>query len=112
VTLFYDKGDRRPAKYDAILSLETDVNGQAQFTLPEPAPSHLAAQVRIDWGHWNCGCSVFAATQDVVQNGIVESPAVPKKSAAAPVKAVPGEIVFVARPLSFLERLLYPIMKY
>ena len=110
VTLFYDKGEKHPAKYDAIVSLETNFNGEAQFTLPEPAPAHLAAQVRIDWGRWNCGCSVLAATQDLIQKGIVESSAVPKK-AAAPVKAVPGEILFVVRPLSFFERLLYPFVK-
>ena len=110
MTPFYDKGERRPAKYDAALSLETDVNGQAQFTLPEPAPGHLAAQIRIDWGHWDCVCSVLAATQDVVQKGFVDS-AAPKKSTAAPVKAVPGEILFAVRPLSFFERLLHPFVK-
>jgi hypothetical protein len=110
VTFFYDKGEKRPAKYEATLSLETNVNGEAQFTFPEPAPAHLAAQVRIDWGRWKCGCGVLAATEDLIQKGIVESAATPKKS-PVPVKAVPGEILFVARPLSFFERLLYPFVK-
>jgi hypothetical protein len=26
-------------------------------------------------------------------------------------KAVPGQLLFVARPLSFFERLIYPLMK-
>jgi hypothetical protein len=34
-----------------------------------------------------------------------------ESKSAFPFVAVPGEIPFVARPLSFFERLLYPIMK-
>jgi hypothetical protein len=109
VSLLYGKGEKPPAKYDASLRLETDVNGEAHFTLPEPAPVHLSAQVRLDWGHWRCGCGVLAVTEDVIQKGIVES-ADPGKS-PPPITARPGEILFVARPLSFLERLLYPFVK-
>jgi hypothetical protein len=32
-------------------------------------------------------------------------------SRATPVKAAPGEIIFVARPFTFFERLLYPLLK-
>ena len=110
VTLLYSKGERTPAKYDATLSLETDVNGEAEFRLPEPPPAHLAAQVRIDWGRWHCGCGVLGVTQDVIQKGIVESAADRKKS-PAPTEAIPGEILFVVRPLSFFERIMYPLLK-
>lgn len=48
VTLFYDKGERRPAKYDATLGIETDASGEAHFKLPEPAPAHFAAVVHVD----------------------------------------------------------------
>jgi hypothetical protein len=34
-----------------------------------------------------------------------------EKKFAARYKAAPGEILVIARPLSFLERLLYPLMK-
>jgi hypothetical protein len=112
VSLLYEKGEKAPTKYDANLSLETDANGEAHFTLPGPAPPHISAQVRLTSEQWRCGCGVLAATADVIQKGIVGplAGAEPKKS-AAPVKASPGEILFVARPLSFFERLLYPFVK-
>jgi hypothetical protein len=112
VSLLYEKGEKTPAKYDANLSLETDANGEAQFTLPEPAPRHLSAQVRLTSEHWHCGCGVLAATGEVIQKGIVGPlPRAESKKSAPPVKADPGEILFVARPLSFFERLLYPFVK-
>ena len=110
VSLLYDKGERIPAKYDTNLSLETDVNGEAHFTLPEPAPAHLSTQVHLTSEHWHCGCGLLVATADLIQRGIVSPPPESKKS-AVPAEAVPREILFVARPLSFLERLLYPFVK-
>jgi hypothetical protein len=110
VTILYGKGESAPAKYDATLDIETDVNGAAQFRLPEPAPAQFAAQVRMDWARWHCGCGVLAVTQVVIQKGIVESAADRKKS-AVPMNPVPGQILFVARPLSLFERLLSPLLK-
>ena len=109
-SLIYRKGENAPEKYDAILNLETDSNGEAQFSLPEPAPAHLSAQLKIDWGRWHCGCRVLAVTQDVIQRGIVESAAV-REGSSASIKADPGEILLVTRPMSFFERLLYPLLK-
>jgi len=113
VSLLYEKGETTPAKYDANLSLQTDANGEIRFELPKPAPAHMAAQVRLTSEHWHCGCMVLAATQDVIEKGIVDSAASASESKRSPalVKAVPGEILFVARPLSFWERLLYPFVK-
>lgn len=112
VTLLYDKGEKRPAKYDATLALETNTSGEAQIKLPEPAPAHLAVSLPIDWGRWHCAgaCGVLAVTQDVIGKGIVESAADHKKSGAS-IEAIPGEILFIVRPLSFFERLLYPLVK-
>ena len=108
VTLLYEKGQTPPPNYHASVTLETDSNGNAQLSLPEPAPEHLAAKVLIDWGRWNCAgdCGVLAATQDVIQKGMVESAA--PSFAAEP---TPGEILFVVRPLSLWERILYPFVK-
>jgi len=114
VSFLYDKKyDKEiPAKYDAVLNLETDMNGEAHFKLPEPPPAHFSAQVRVDWSHWKCGRAILGSTDDLVRKGIVGPVATTdSKAAAALVKAVPGEILFVARPLSFLERLLYPLTK-
>jgi len=100
-----------PAKH-AVLNLETDANGEAHFKLPDPPPAHFAAQVRVDWSHWNCLCIITGSTNDLVQKGILGSPAATvRKKYAALLKPAPREILFVARPLSFLERLFYPLAK-
>lgn len=112
VSLLYEKGEPAPVKFDANLSLQTDANGEARLVLPKPAPAHMAAQVRLTTEYWHCGCMVLAVTQDVIQKGIVDSAASASESKRSPslVKAVPGEILFVARPLSFWERLLAPLL--
>ena len=113
VSLLYEKGDEAPAKFNAHLSLETDANGEAQFRLPEPPPKHLSAHVEINWARWHCGCGVLVATQDVIQKGIVNSAASSGQLRKSPElgRAVPGEIRFIARPLSLFERLLGPLLK-
>jgi len=114
VSLYYDKGEPTPAKYDAHLTLQTDEKGEVRFLLPEPAPRDLDVRVAIDWGRWHCGCSLRLSTKDVLQKGIVdsaaESPSDLKRSPAL-LKSTPGEIRFVVLPLSFFERLLYPLLK-
>jgi hypothetical protein len=114
VSFPYDKGEAKPAKYDAHLTLQTDENGQARFLLPEPPPRDLNVRIEIDWGRWHCGCNLlFVSTADVIQKGILDSAASAKDLRRSPALArrVPGEIRFVASPLSFFERLLYPILK-
>ena len=79
---------------------------------PEPAPAHLEARARLTPERWRCGCVALLATRELIQNGFagpdpVRGPTLP----AGPVKANPGEIVFVARPLTFWGRLLYPFVK-
>jgi hypothetical protein len=48
-------------------------------------------------------------TQDLIQKGILEGEKL--TTPAVPVKAEPGEILFVARPFTFFERLFYPLLK-
>src|SRR5260370_41102353 len=109
ISLLYEKGEKIETKQGALLELETDINGEAQFTLPEATPAHLSARARLTSEHWRCGCWALVATQDAVQKGIVEGNEL--TTPAKPVKAEPGEILFIARPLTFLERLLYPLEK-
>lgn len=114
VSFLYDKrhDSEIPAKYDAVVNFETDANGEAHFKLPEPPPSRFSAQARLDSSHWKCGCGVLASTDDLVRKGIVGPIATSEsKKSSALLTAVPMEILFAARPLSFIERLLYPIMK-
>jgi hypothetical protein len=110
VSLMYD-GEMLPTRHYADLSQDTNANGEAHFTLPEPAPPHVWVQVRLTSDAWHCACAVIAATGAVVQKGIVRKIAGESNKAAASLKAAPGEILFAAHPYSFLERLLYPLAK-
>lgn len=111
LSLLYEKSEKTPAKYDALVYLETDLSGEAQFRLPEPPPAHLEAQVRLTSEHWHCGCLVLVATQDLIQKGVVGTELGHRSGRSAAERAQPGEILFVARPFTFLERLLYPLVK-
>jgi len=97
VSFLYDKEyDKEiPATYDAVLNLETDANGEAHFKLPEPAPVHFSAQVKVDWSHWKCGCGVLGSTDDLVRKGIVGPMATTDSNKSARLlKSTPGEILF------------------
>jgi hypothetical protein len=74
VSLLYEGNETKPAKYDAIQHFDTDANGLAQFSLPEPAPAHLSVGVRLTSEHWHCGCAAPAlvVTKELIQKGIVE----------------------------------------
>lgn len=106
VAFLYDKNYDKtiPPNHARGLHLETDANGEARFTFPEPAPVHFSAELHVDWSRWNCGCGVTGSTDDLLAKGMVTS------IFAAP-KPVPGQILFVAWPLSFFQRLLYPLTK-
>ena len=109
--LFYnDKKEPLPAKYDKITDRETNINGEAQFALPEPPPKRLDFKMRMSSAHWHYVENFYANTQEVIQKGFVEPHFKPKKTDAL-VKAVPGEIILFARPTTFFYRLFYPIMK-
>jgi hypothetical protein len=112
VSLLYQKGEPAPETYDALLHLWTDANGEAQIELPQPAPQHISAQVHLTSEHWRCGCIVLADTQDVIHEGITGPEPTHKSGGAGTVPAAKhGEILISARPLTFLERLLYPLVK-
>ena len=113
VRLLYEKSGERPSENNAVLPLKTDIYGEAQFMLPEPAPARLGVFARLSAVGWLCQCWAFVATQDVVQKGIVEGAALTR--AAKPVSPEPGQISFLAhrRPFSerLLRRLLAPLME-
>jgi hypothetical protein len=90
------------------LQLDTDVHGEARFELSNPVPTRLSVVVLLKSRSWRCGCSARVAAQDAVQKGAVEGQNLIR--AATPVKAEPGQIVFVARRLPFFERLLEAVL--
>lgn len=111
VSFFYDKQYDKsiPANRAKGLNLETDVNGEAHFRFPEPPPMHFSAELHLDSARWNCGCGIFGSTDDLITKGLVV--ATPDFSKSTSLKPLPTQILFVERPLSFFERLIYPIMK-
>ena len=96
--------DEKTNKISSHLNLETDAHGEARFTLPDPVPTKLSAMVHLKSRSWRCRCWAFVATQDVVQQGAVGGQNLIR--AAIPVRAEPGQIVFIAHRVPFLEQLL------
>lgn len=112
VSFLYDASGRIPTGYPAIMHLETDVNGNAQLSLPEPAPQHIGITVHLTSEHWHCVCLALAETQNVIQEGVIVGRVGSQlRIRGQIVKAKPGEVLFLARPFTFLERLLYPLVK-
>lgn len=111
VALNYEKEQKPPAKYDPNLRLETGVNGEAVFRLPEPAPAHLFVNVRLTSEYWHCSCLAIGDTPDLVQKGLVQSAGHEPAGLATNAKPEPGVVLFLVRPFTFLERLLYPLIK-
>jgi hypothetical protein len=112
VALLYGRGQTPPAGYPAIMNQQTDARGEARFLLPKRLPEHFSAQAQVDWSRWRCGCGILGSTRALLRRGVVGPVArTGLRKPAPPLKATPGEVLFVARPLSLFQRLLYPIMK-
>lgn len=107
VQFFYEK----PAKVTPPLHIETDRNGEAQFSIPEPTPEHLDVRVALTSEHWHCACWVMADTGEVIQKGITQTAPTNKAKAPNSADPEPRQIVFIARPFTFFEKLLYPLVK-
>ena len=103
VRLLHEKSGKGGLQYDALLQLKTDVHGEARFTLPEPAPTHFSALVRLS-SHWRCGCLALVATQEVIKKGLAKGQG--STGATIPVATEPGEISFAARRRPFFDWLL------
>jgi hypothetical protein len=89
---------------------ETDKNGQVEFALPSPSPEHFFFYVDLGSIYWYCACNGIPRTETVAKTGIVQSAA--RKDSSRSFDAKPGEVLIVARKFSFIERLLYPLVKY
>jgi len=108
VQFLYEK----PPKASPPLRIDTDANGEAQFRIPEPPPERLDVRLALTSGHWHCGCLVMAGTEDVISKGFVDAaPPNKAKASTAPANTEPGQIVFIVRPFTFFEKLLYPLVK-
>lgn len=108
----YTGNDKTSIDTSESIQLETGTRGDAQFHVTEPMPNRLMVKVILSHGHWWCGSIEFADVQEVIQKGIVGLPPGPKpKKTDVTVNPVPGEIIFLARPMTFFERLIHPLVK-
>ena len=103
VQFFYE----HPAKSSFPLRIETDANGEAQFSIPESPPDHIDVSVAVTSEYWHCACAVMADTEEVPHKGILQyrRPNVPN-APFPPANTEPGQIVFVARPFTDFERFI------
>jgi len=107
VQFFYEK----PSQVSSALHLETDSKGEAQFSIPEPAPAHLFVHVALTSEHWHCRCLMMGDTETVVHKGFLKAVSANTKAPTAAANAEPGYIVFIVRPVTLFERVLYPLVK-
>ena len=101
-----------PTAASSPLRLETDAKGEVRFAIPKPVPERLNVRVALTSEHWHCGCWVMAETAKVMQDGFTQTAQTKNaKASDSPAKTEPGEIIIIARPFTFGERLLYPFVK-
>lgn len=112
VSFVYDEGEKLPAGYEVTSKLETDAHGEAELMLPDPPPKHIGITLKLTSGRWHCGCIELTETQRILQNGVIVGAASNSiRIRNGLVNAVPGQVLFAARPLSLFEELLYPLVK-
>ncbi len=86
---------------------KTDSSGEARFPMPEVKPETLGVEVHFTARGLHCSCRVQTQTETVVREGLIVSPRIRHPKTPSAIQASPGNIVFVARPTSFLEKVLY-----
>jgi hypothetical protein len=92
-----------PAAHTSALTLKTDAKGEVHFSLPDPAPVYVVASANLRPSEWGCACSAMSTTADVLRRGSGNWTGPPGSHPN------PGEIVIWAIPLTFWERVFYPI---
>ena len=93
------------------LRLETDANGETQFDLPNPAPTHFYIRPVLSPSVWDCTCTVQVKTEEVMQKGItirnVQDGSSPGKFTVQPRG---GEVVFRLKPTPWWVQVFWPLL--
>jgi hypothetical protein len=101
----------KPPRVSSPLHFETDSDGEAQFSVPE-FTSEIDVRLNLASKHWHCACWVMADTETVLRGGILQTPPTTAPNAPLPPPNMePGQIVFIARPFTAFEKLLYPLLE-
>lgn len=105
VKLLYEKAK----EISPPLIIETNADGEAQFSVPEPAPEHLDVRLTATSKYRHCACRLTIDTQKVLDSGVLE---IPKNTLPSTqnsnLNAEPKQIVFVVRPFTLFEKMLHP----
>lgn len=94
------------------IAVESDANGEARFELPKPAPEWLQVSLVLSDDKYieDCGCQPDGSrTADVLDKGIVVWKGT-SVSSLDNVKAQPGEILLLLRPVTFARWLLIRLL--
>jgi hypothetical protein len=103
--------NEKPPGASAPVTLKTDDHGEARFSVPSPLPATVNVMVSLTSEHWNCGCWVMAETAKVLHDGVAGPlPSVNTKNVES-FRPEPAEVVILASPFTFWQRLLYPLVK-
>jgi hypothetical protein len=92
---------------DIALNLRTDSNGEVEFQMPSARPEFLAVLVDLNPSGLHCSCRVLASTETVLREGLTVADRTRAANTSAPVQSAPGHILFVARPPTLLEKVIY-----
>ena len=108
VQFFYEN----PKGISAPTYLTTDDTGETRFTILEPRPKQVSVGVTLTSERWRCACWLKVEPTRMLQKGaLMKPPGNLARPSRTPSDAKPGEIVFVARPYTLLEKLLDPLMR-
>ena len=103
VQLRYAKSAGKP---NDIQIQRTDSDGEMRFLVHDIRPESLDVKIDFDGKGLKCSCRVKAEPETVLREGLVVGRgSLPKNS--PPIQAEPAHIVFIARPSSFLEKVMY-----
>src|ERR1700692_3105551 len=92
-------------EHDIIVHYQTDSHGEVQI-LSELAPENLDVMVSLQGNNLHCPRHVLVKTSTVIREGLMVA-SHGRGLNSSTIQAAPGEIVFVARPLSALEKVVY-----
>jgi len=89
------------------ISQRTDSAGEARFRVPLRRPDSVRIEVHFNERGFRCSCRVQTEPETVFRTGLVIAPRTRKSENSSLIEARPGQIVFVARPSSLLQKILF-----
>ena len=102
--------DKPPGALSPV-SLQADNHGEARFSLPSPLPGTVDVKVALTSEHWHCACWVMVETGKALHDGFVQTAPSKSGKTVEAITSKPGEVIIMARPFTFGEKLLYPFVK-